>query len=229
MTTTSGCATERHFNEEDLRKMFQLKPRGVCEMLDKIKRVKSPLESFEQVVGVSSHDNVYYRTVINVDCPPSDSPFAGTPAGKTKMSRSTLAKMTAPESDLVSKIAGLSLSSRDQVRNDAVPLRKVKTPMTKIRAAETKNHARGKENAEFTKQLPTHKTSNLCTDARVERCFERIDKLTTNGKIEASLLILFRLLECEELKGDQKLLVHKKISSRAILFHEWHKRIVEGN
>ena len=187
--------------------MFELKPRGVCEMLDKIEKVDTPLQNFGQVVGVSSHDSVYFRTAINVDCPPSESPFAGTPAGKNnRKARSVLSKISASESNLISKISALSLSS-DQAYSGASSLLPSKPSTAKTQSSESR----------------VDKKTHLRSEIMINKALENVDELSADGKIEESLLILLQLLEGEELKGDSKLLVHKKIASRAILFLEWHK------
>ena len=187
--------------------MFELKARGVCEMLDKIEKVDTPLQNFRQVVGVTSHDSVYFRTAINVDCPPSESPFAGTPAGKNnRKARSVLSKISASESNLISKISALSLSS-DQAYHGASSLFPSKPSIAKTQSSESR----------------VDKKTDLRSEIMIKKALENVDELSADGKIEESLLILLQLLEGEELKGDSKLLVHKKIASRAILFLEWHK------
>ena len=92
ITTKSGCATERHFNDKELKRLFELLPDNVCEMLDKIRDSsrsnvvgssgrRSILEKHDQVVGVTSHDMVYNATVVDVSTEfPEQSPFAGTPS-----------------------------------------------------------------------------------------------------------------------------------------------------
>lgn len=78
ITTNSGCATERYFSGADLRKLFELKPEGVCDLLHRLNDRKpegglersgnqSFLEAHDQVVGVSSHDGVYTNTIVDVD------------------------------------------------------------------------------------------------------------------------------------------------------------------
>ncbi len=189
ITTNSGCATERYFNEEDLRKMFKLKPRGVCEMLEKMIQVQTPLGEVDQVVGISSHDSVYYRSIINLDCPPPASPFVAPQKSYS----------SAHKDDLATRIAGLTLS--DDVRDNATALR----PSKKSWSASTKLSKGVKEDA----------TELISKKLKV------VEELTANGQIEESLSLLLEMIESDELKGPQKLLVHKKISSRGILFFQW--------
>ena len=220
LITTSGCATERHFDEEDLRKMFSLKPKGVCEMLDITKRVKSPIANFHQVVGVSSHDNVYFRTVINVDCPSEESPFAGTPLPKTKeRGRSARILSATQETSLVCKMANINLSTnQSQGQLDIT-----KSQQRNIGKSIPREDSIYKENKKANPQRSIHEKLVVSSDSRLSNMIECVNDLTLNGKIEESLLVLLQLLECKDLKGSQKLLVHKKISSRAVLYFNWHK------
>lgn len=212
LTTNSGCATERHFNEEDLRKMFDLKPRGVCELLDIMKKVKTPLDDFNQVVGVSSHDSVYYRTVIDVDNLTEVNPFSRTPVVESKKkSRSVITP--SQTSDLISKITGLSLSS-DQRQDDNHNPDQSNKENTFMSVVKT-------ENGDFRNCQSTGEKPELMS--KVTNMFDKIDKLSAEGKIEESLLMLLQVLEKGELEGQQKLQVHKKITSRALLYLEWHK------
>lgn len=91
--TNQGNATERFFDKKDLRKLFELAPAGECVMLAKFNddiRGSSGLPTFlsahDGVVGVSSHDEVYKRTIINLDDESgAHTPFSGTPARSTKV------------------------------------------------------------------------------------------------------------------------------------------------
>ena len=84
LMTSSGCATERHFSQEELRRMFELKGPGVCEMLDKLQSnsdqsgLRSNLTKHKQVIGVTSHDLVYVNSIVDLTKVEA-SPFSGTP------------------------------------------------------------------------------------------------------------------------------------------------------
>lgn len=74
LMTSSGCATERYFSTEELRRLFQLMPKGVSEMMTKLSQKDSTectgyllgLNTHQQVVGISSHDMVYSRLILNL-------------------------------------------------------------------------------------------------------------------------------------------------------------------
>lgn len=93
--TNQGIATERFFDKKDLRKLFELAPAGECAMLAKFNDDISVrgssgkptfLISHDGVVGVSSHDEVYTRSVINLDDESgAQTPFGGTPARSHKI------------------------------------------------------------------------------------------------------------------------------------------------
>lgn len=196
VTTKSGCATERYFDEKDLRKMFMLKEKGQCDMLMKMKRVDTPLDSFSQIVGVTSHDSIYYNTVVNIDCPPVENPFAKTPVRDGKK------EVTTPPSEtscLISKIENLNLVSKEQKDDKNRELNSNKESLDML------NQPRNDED--------------------MSSFLQKVDELTAEGKIEESLLMLLQLLDKEELGGKEKLALHKKISARAILYLEWHKNM----
>ena len=224
LMTTSGCATERHFNEEDLRKMFSLKPKGVCEMLDITKRVKEPIGSFHEVVGVSSHDSVYFRTVINVDCRSEESPFAGTPLRKIKkIGRSARALSATQETSLISEMANINLSPSHPKGQPGAVISQQHN-MEKSTCMPREDYS-DKENKKVEMQQYIKEKPLVDSNSRFNDMIEIANELTASGKIEESLLLLLKLLEYEDLKGDQRLLVHKKVSSRAVLYFQWHKEL----
>jgi hypothetical protein len=217
LTTNSGCATERHFNQDDLRKMFTLKSKGICDLLENIGRVEISISKFAQVVGVSSHDLVYCRQIIDVDVPPIKSPFLG--RIPKQLSNSALVA-----SDLISKLNNITLDSRDsnQPNSDGA-----KGSNHLLHKESKKSHF---ENISEEKQLSFHgkeNYNNVLLHKRkhttiLDTMFRNVDDLTNDGKFEVALAILIKSLECEELQGEQKLLVHKMISSRAIVHLQWH-------
>jgi len=178
-------------------------------MLEKVEQVQIPLEQIDQVIGISSHDSVYYRSIINLDCPPPKSPFVA-PQGSTSSTH---------EYDLATSLAGLSLS--DEGRNmQKLSVKQKASPRTK--AVPLKEYIVGKENNPIN---PNHDQKKIGekpkkADEVILEKLKIVDKLSTNGKIEDSLFLLLQMLEYDELKGPQKLLIHKKISSRA-LFLRW--------
>lgn len=214
--TASGCATERHFSSKDLRRLFELMPAGVCEMLNKVHNnvqldakgssgKRSVLEAHEKVVGVSSHDMVYNKSVVDISgeeryAKTTESPFAGTPQKKVRNKR---------------------LSS--DVRNDAVPLGN----------GRTQNRDNGKENTKpplpfnLTKEVnerpsPIMKERTNNIEFQLEKNAKKgfsdimkdVDGLTRSEKIEESLLPLFSLLKSHDLLKSEKMMVHQKIASR---------------
>lgn len=143
--TSSGCATERYFSEHELQKLFELMPRGVCEMLDKI-HAKCPeeckgqmpsLNNHQQVVGISSHDAVYTNTILDLE--QEKSPFGGTQNNANIHRYDALDIQTRKINfDEIDNIKGrcksgkenikpsvsLKFQNVDQVRESAVPLGK---------------------------------------------------------------------------------------------------------
>ena len=128
VTGSSGSiATERHFDKDDLRKIFALGPAGECEMLKRFNikvsksvafhevpagdspgsqltfggsaSIKPPfLETHPAVVGMLSHDLMYTNSVIALDDEPAADPFCGTPMRKGKvMGRAQRALLKLPD------------------------------------------------------------------------------------------------------------------------------------
>lgn len=78
--TSTGSATERHFDKQDLRRLFTLAPDGTCEMLNKlcssslssselddVCKKFSFLKSLSSILGISPHDALYTNIMNNVD------------------------------------------------------------------------------------------------------------------------------------------------------------------
>ena len=81
-TVTASDATERHYSETELHKLFELMPEGICNTLDKATKMnqdrtiiqKEDISSHEKVVGISFHD-IFYNNVVDVDA--KESTFGG--------------------------------------------------------------------------------------------------------------------------------------------------------
>jgi hypothetical protein len=68
---TEDTTVERHFDKDDLRKLFNLAPPGVCEVMEKVQQAAQGLQrtwdeydfalSHRGVVGLSRHDGFYHN------------------------------------------------------------------------------------------------------------------------------------------------------------------------
>jgi hypothetical protein len=68
---TEDTTVERHFDKDDLRKLFNLAPPGVCEVMEKVQKASQGLQrswgeyefalSHRGVVGLSRHDGFYHN------------------------------------------------------------------------------------------------------------------------------------------------------------------------
>lgn len=177
-------------------------------MLEKMERVETSLSRFGGVVGISSHDKVYFRSTINIDCAPSEAPFASTPLKKNNAHRPALTSMSPNETDLIAKIGGLNLSCDKKKTNNLLA---------------GKGEIKAREDATQRKTRNGGLQQNVEFDKQLEIDLEQIDRLSSDGRFEKSLLILFHLLENEELRGAKKLKIHKMIASRAICLLQWQK------
>jgi superfamily II DNA/RNA helicase len=87
VTNISGNSTERYFDQNDLKKLFHLSPKGKCEFLEKLQKkgrlgnINSSkhsnfFERQEGVIGLSRHDAVY-QDVNRDENSVSMTPFSG--------------------------------------------------------------------------------------------------------------------------------------------------------
>jgi len=237
ITTKSGCATERHFSDKDLSRLFELLPDNVCEMLDKIKERsksgvvgssgrRSILEQHHQVVGVSSHDMVYNATVVDISTP-EQSPFAGTPADKKRHILVNLSHNSRriDFGNEIIKTSGNKMypmmdtacnMSTQEIRNIAKPLGRDKFDMAKLMPAPCNLKPSPAEGGSQDKENIKKRNGN-----HLDIFLEKVEKLTKEDKIVESLALLLEILETETLPPKIKLLVHQKIASRAILSLGW--------
>ena len=195
--TKSGCATERHFSKKDLRRLFELMPEGVCEMLEKVRNSTpkgssgkpSVLERHEKVVGVSSHDMVYKNNVVDLSSEGLGSPFAGTPAKKVRNRLSSDVR-----DEAVALGNKLKYCTIDEEKIENPPL----SPPVMINRVAANVESRPEESVE--------------NDFSVR--MRKVDDLTKRNKMEESLLHLFELLKSSDLMKSEKMIVHQKIASR---------------
>jgi hypothetical protein len=74
---TEDTTVERHFDKDDLRKLFNLAPPGVCEVMEKVQQAAQGLQrtwdefefalSHRGVVGLSRHDGFYHNKPVEED------------------------------------------------------------------------------------------------------------------------------------------------------------------
>ena len=218
--TKSGCATERHFSSTDLRRLFELMPTGVCEMLSKIQSKatsgakgssgkRSILEAHKKVVGVSSHDLVYNNSIVDISegevyrTKRMEAPFAGTPGKKNR---------------------NKCISS--DVRNDVIPLGNRR----KQSSGNRQKHIRPPipinfetvADVEKLSPLILEETSNSTELSRSDQNLKKgfldimkdVDELSKGKEMEESLMLLFNLLKSSDLLKSEKMMVHQKIASR---------------
>lgn len=208
LMTSSGCATERHFSKDDLKKLFVLSPKGECEMLTRI-RNKDPngvegssgkcsiLEKHQEVVGLSSHDSVYTNAMVNLSMS-DQSPFAGTPnEGRFRNSMSHHPTALTFESIVEEKLQS-ELPSKD--------------------TGTIANPTETKEDCVI--YLEPQDEDDCIFQSKVKDSLNSVETMTRDGKIAESLFILMQLVESNRLQGKEKLLVHKKITSR-LMFLGW--------
>lgn len=206
LMTSSGCATERHFSKDDLKKLFFLSPKGECKLLEKI-RSKDPtepqgssgrrsiLEKHEEVLGVSSHDGVYTNSIVNLS-QPEQSPFSGTPVKPVRQNTFSF-----PTNDTFENIA-----------KESVPVQSFSKQNHKTLSTPVKEKT--EEKIEVQEEEP--KTG---VEDWLSKSLTTVDTLSNAGKIAESLELLLKVIESDELHGKQKLLLHKKIAARLMVLN----------
>ena len=185
LMTSSGCATERHFSQSELRRMFELKGPGICEMFDKMKLnsdqsgPRSTLAKHKQVIGVASHDLIYVNSIVDLTKVEA-SPFSGTPIKFRSRSATELPSKTLTFEELAES---------------------VETP--------------GNRFVSFSSGNDRQQTGVNDSSSSFEFCkaIEVVENLTKKGNITESLHYLFDILE-ENLTKADKMTVHKKIAAR---------------
>ena len=204
-----------------------LGPKGECKMMETIKKAtdsgvkgssgkRSFLETHQQVVGVSSHDLVYQNKVIDLIEP--ESPFAGTPLKRTT------SKISAKKSSLPIKHLTFSEVARGHQNSIENTSHRARTPLhfkakrDKMTIDEEVSF-KPRTSALKAVEIPFARDKDsalLCINNKLDQ----VHSLTLTGKIDESLSILFEIVDSPELKGNQKLLVHKKIAAR-ISYYGW--------
>jgi hypothetical protein len=209
LMTSSGCATERHFSKDDLKKLFILSPKGECQLLEKI-RAKDPtgpegssgrrsvLEKHEEVLGVSSHDGVYTNSIVDLS-QPEESPFSGTPIKPVRQ-------------NIFNSSTGLTF---ENIAKESVPVQSSTDHINQRLSVSSKENIKKKNEPPKTEP----ETVVLSKDWFNET-LHTVETLSKVGKVAESLDLLLQVVESNELQGKQKLLIHKKIAAR-LMFFEW--------
>ena len=217
-----GSATERHFDKDDLRKIFTLGPPGECEMLSMIKRKAgstnnavgtsgkpSFLESHPCVVGMSSHDKLYTNSVIEIDNEP-ETPFAGTPLRKQSRAMGRAQRALAANSNTRTKLDFGGIIDEDSpTPNEPIDLFSDRKPLVRISNKDGDGEQGKKRSADpFEK-----KSSSAALDINI--ALSDVDAMLKAGCGEDAMSQLLELLESGTFDGPEKLSLHKKIATTA--------------
>lgn len=214
-----GSATERHFDKDDLRKIFTLGPPGECEMLSMITRKAgsannavgasgkpSFLENHPGVVGLSSHDKLYTNFVIEVDDEP-ETPFAGTPLRKQSKAMGRAQSALAANSNTRTKLDFGGLIDEDSLTpHEPIDLSSDRKPLARI-------SNKGKEGKKRSDATSKKKSSSEALD--IDIALSDVDTLLDSSRNEDVMSKLLDRLESCRVNGPEKLSLHKKIATTA--------------
>lgn len=203
-------STARYFDHSELKDLFKLAPEGKCATLEKFNKKSSNngagstgkpsfLTKHPSVVGVASHDALYSNVSVDVDIdsPKSEeTPFSRSPFQKQK---TKVTKKHTPH-----QIEDLTLET-------PLPDRALKPlgGLSKTRQS--------REDAKAQRDLENGVTCQL--SSVVENVLRQADALIVNQDYGEAMSVLLDLVErdMDDIKGDEKLAVHKKISYAACL------------
>ena len=215
-----GSATERHFDKDDLRKIFTLGSPGECEMLSMIKRKAgstngavgasgkpSFLESHPGVVGLSSHDKLYTNSVIEIDNEP-ETPFAGTPLRNQSRAMGRAQRALVANSNTRTKLDfGGIIDENSPAPNEPTDLSNDRKPLARI------SNKDGEQEKKRSADPFEKKISSAALDINI--ALSDVDAMLEAGRGEDAMSQLLDLLESGTVNGPGKISMHKKIATTA--------------
>ena len=188
LSGSSTSTTERYFEQDELRELFKLGPRGESTMLKKFNSKinndttgasgkKSFLTKHSSVVGVASHDVLYSTGTLEKD------PFSRQPYQLKK------AKHRRSDTDVNNENVTIPYSPRF----NAIPLGRNKSKATK------------------TEKLRQNASSS---SSKIVATLDEVNTLTADEHYEKAMALLLDIVEDENIALDQndKLKTHSKIS-----------------
>lgn len=200
LSGSSTSTTERYFEQDELRELFKLGPRGESTMLKKFNSKinndttgasgkKSFLTKHSSVVGVASHDVLYSTGTLEKD-PFSRQPYQLKKA-KHRRSDTDVNNENVTNKDHNSLIEVLTIPYSP--RFDAIPL------------------GRNKSKAAKTEKLHQNASSS---SSKIVATLDEVNTLTADEHYEKAMALLLDIVEDENIALDQndKLKTHSKIS-----------------
>jgi hypothetical protein len=136
---TEDTTIERHFDKDDLRKLFNLAPPGVCEVMEKVQKASKGLQrswgeyefalSHRGVVGLSRHDGFYHNKPAEED--ENETAFDGkASAGNKVLGRSQRALQNDTTKKLPVERTVVEIDDDDDKENDTIDI--VSPPRARI-------------------------------------------------------------------------------------------------
>uniref|UniRef100_A0A7S4JE07 Uncharacterized protein n=1 Tax=Odontella aurita TaxID=265563 RepID=A0A7S4JE07_9STRA len=231
--TNNGSSTERYFNKDELRRIFQLAPEGCCEILDKFRGESSKcefdkneaekqnssfilgasgkpsfLDSHRHVVGLSSHDHLYTSAIskgygTETGQKTQSTPFAGTSLVKERRVGRAARAMQGKQLDFESAQPGAKVS---------------------VLPTNEETHSRGTEIQGAREPLAaiTGNKSNMSENfgtrstVPVQNASRNGDESKDKKELENAMGQLLDSLDEDLMKGPEKLRLHENIVRHAI-------------
>ena len=202
--TSTGSATTRYFDREELRKLFMLAPSGECAVLNKLKENGQGfstchegdfISSHAEVIGVSSHDVLY--SAASIPTQKNEGNFCRQNPFSTPQKVNS---STGIQSEATATILG---------RSKRVLMKNGETAKSTL-----KHLSSGKEN----KSVPTSvEKVQKSLSAFSDRILVKVNRFKKDGELPSAMMFLMNVLDDSYciLGKDDKLLVHEQISSIA--------------
>jgi hypothetical protein len=215
--TKTGSATQRYFDREDLRKLFQLAPEGKCDVLDRLqKRGQAPSNSsageaflapHKGIVGCSSHDGLYSTeslVTLLEDEIPKENPFSSPTPKLNLWKGGILRKHEMPE------------NQKSNARNkDDRP----KVMGRSQRALLAMQKTSGKASFSSSQHKKENSDNNVVYEASENplETLRRVDALFASGKKVEALSLVMDVLDdrYQALGKDEKMQAHKSAAAIA--------------
>jgi hypothetical protein len=217
--TSMGSSTTRYFDKGELRKLFMLGPKGKCEFLDRLKdrglasdddMTKSRMVAHSDIIGVSSHDNVYKSIVTisedEVNDETTENPFstAHTPPPPSHYEKSQNAgtgnKALGRSQRALFKGTGIRTSNEKNKQGPNILKRPISEKENRTNAAIPSTASNAQNGQSFAHKIIRH-ADNLCEA----------------GHRVGGLEVLMDLLEGKhfQLEKHEKIQLHERIASEA--------------
>lgn len=223
--TSVGSATTRYFDNKELRKLFKLGAVGVCEFLERLKQRgiaqdddmnESNMIKHQAIVGVSSHDKVYFSdNIVTISDNKAtearhDNPFTAGEAPPPSLTSSHYFESEDPSP----KVLGRSQRALLKGFNNNKTFDKQTSTQGRTGTIEKENEVKTINNKPSTKDVAFKTGLWKAGERRTSDFIQEADKLCREGNKVDAMEILMDLLEEKsvDVKNAERIEIHKRIA-----------------